>query len=146
MLSIKTLTNVPTRVRSDVRWGVTGGLSVAAFYCLWVTAVYIVNGSAPFERNGVTFFSTVTSYLILGIVGGVIVGVLRPLSERRLGAYGIGFIVGLLSALGLMILVAGWPTRWDVPEWGTIPFVAAGGGWAIGSELWKRRRGRSRVG
>ncbi len=140
VLPIKSRWISPTKLGSNLRWGITGGLWVAAFYCIWVTGLYVVRGPEPFERNGVTFLSTIFTYLAIGIVGGGLVGLLRPFSGERFGAYGIGVLVGLLGAFALTILIAGSPARWELAEWGTIPFVAVGGGWAIGSELRKRRR------
>ncbi len=128
-----------TTILSDLRWGITGGLWVAAFYCTWVTGLYILRGPSPFERNGVTFLSTVLTYIAIGTVGGGLVGLLRPFSDRKVGAYAIGVIVGLVVATGIGFLVAGSPAHWQFGEWIAIPFVTAASGWAIGSELWKRR-------
>jgi hypothetical protein len=38
---------------SNVRWGVTRGLFVAVLYCLWVSAVYVIRGTDPFDRQGI---------------------------------------------------------------------------------------------
>lgn len=127
-------------ILSDLRWGIAGGLWVAAFYCAWVTGVYIFRGPGPFERNGVSFFSTVLTYIGIGAIGGGLVGLLRPFSERKLGAYAVGLVVGLLVAMGIGLLVAGSPVNWQFAEWTAILFVTPAAGWAIGSELWKRRR------
>lgn len=100
--------------------------------------MYIFFGSDPFERNGVTLLSVVVTYVTIGVVGGGIVGVLRPFTATRPGAHAVGFIVGLLGAAGIVVLVAGSPLTWQVPEWGTIAVVGSAAGWLVGSELWKR--------
>jgi hypothetical protein len=112
-------------------------------YCAWVSIVYAVSGPEPFERNGVTFSSVVVTYIIIGAVGGGIVGLLRPFSTTKIGAYAIGLIVGLFGAMSIGILVAGSPLRWQLPEWGTMPIFTIVMGWLVGSELWKRNGVRS---
>lgn len=100
--------------------------------------MYIFFGSDPFERNGVTLLSVVVTYVTIGVVGGGIVGILRPFTRHRLGAHAVGFIVGLLGAAGITVVLAGSPLTWEVPQWGSIAVVGSAAGWLVGSELWNR--------
>jgi hypothetical protein len=121
----------------NIRWGVSGGLFIAAAYCAWVIAVYILRGSAPFDRLGITLRAALGTYVAVGIVGGLIVGLLRPLTKWRPGAYFVGLVAGTFGASGVMAALSGPPTAWDFDEWVVVPIIAVAAAWVIGSELWK---------
>lgn len=66
------------RIPIDVRWGISGALFITALYCAWVIGIYALNGSEPFERQGVTVTTVLTTYISIGLVAGIAVGLLRP--------------------------------------------------------------------
>lgn len=116
---------------------------MAAAYCAWVVGVYVFHGPGPFDRNNVTLMAVIVTYIGIGIFGGAVVGLMRPFTGTKIGAYAVGFVTGFLAAFGIGFLVAGSPVSWQLPEWGTIPIFGSVAGWVIGSELWKRTGGRS---
>lgn len=126
-----------TRIRRDLRWGVTRGLAIAVAYGAWVTAVRLTKGTAPFEREGVAYPAVVAAYFGTGALAGALVGALRPLTAGRVGAYGVGLLSGLIIACGLGLLTGGAPARWDYARWLTVPIYGILAGAFVGNELWK---------
>jgi hypothetical protein len=121
----------------NIRWGVRGGLALALVYCAWITAVRVLSGPRPFERQGVTYTGVAVAYLAIGLSAGALVGALRPMTQHRAGAYAVGLLAGTVAAGGIAALVAGPPGRWDFDEWVVLSIVAAGAGIVIGRELAK---------
>jgi hypothetical protein len=121
----------------NIRWGVRGGLALALLYCAWITAVRVFGGARPFEREGVTYLGVAAAYLAIGLSAGAVVGVLRPMTRHRAGAYVVGLFAGTVLSSAITALVAGPPWRWDFDEWVVLPIVAAGAGALIGRELAK---------
>jgi hypothetical protein len=126
---------------SNVRWGVTRGLFVAVLYCLWVSAVYVIRGTEPFDRQGISYAALVTTYIVVGVLAGAIVGTLRPLARSKLGAFGIGFAAAVPISGGLAIALFGAPLKWGAGGFTVVAIYAALVGLFIGSEIWKRVKG-----
>jgi hypothetical protein len=124
-------------VLEDIRWGLSGALFIAAAYCAWVVVVYVLRGSAPFNRLGLSLPLALATYISVGLIAGLIVGLLRPLTRRRSGAYFVGPVAAAFGAAGVMAALSGPPSLWDFDEWVVLPILAAAGAWVIGSELWK---------
>jgi amino acid transporter len=91
--------------------------------------IYAVRGPDTFARLGVTLASTVSLYLIAGVVGGALVGVLLPVTVWRWGAAA----VGILAAVPLYVGVAVVLGQSDLLS-GLIAAVLVGG--VVGYGLW----------
>lgn len=83
------------------------GLLVSVFVGLG----FVLGGSAPSERYGISMPALVFAYMIGGFSGGVIAGILSFLTRRWIGT----MLVGFLSALPFFLLMhiydhglAGW--------------------------------------
>jgi dolichyl-phosphate-mannose--protein O-mannosyl transferase len=85
----------------DLRRNVLLGLFFGVFLAFWVSAyvtvVYAVAGSVPFEADDTTYRETVAVYFASGTVIGLIAGLVLPLAKRWWGA----MIVGAAGALVL---------------------------------------------
>jgi hypothetical protein len=123
----------------NIRWGVSRGVGIALVYCVWVTAVYLISGSEPFNSIGVTYASVVTTYLGVGAASGLLIGALKPITVHRSGAYFVGLLAGIPVGVGLILCVSGPPSRWTEAEWVLIPIMSIGWGLVIGRQLDPKR-------
>jgi hypothetical protein len=130
------------RVFRNVSWGASRGVVIAGMYCLWVSFLYVLRGTEPFERLGVTFGSVVATYLAIGASAGAIVGLLRPLAARGVGAYLVGLAAGFPVALGIVITSEGLPKSWDYVVWLCFPIFWLAAGMIMGRAM---RRGSTNV-
>jgi hypothetical protein len=122
----------------NVRWGVTGGLEIAAVYCAWVLVVYALRGPRPFERQGVTLTTVLAFYVGAGAAAGALVGLLRPLAPRGEGsAYAVGLLAGVPVAIGAALCTRGLPSGWDATEVVVAAVMTVLVGLFIGRELAK---------
>ncbi len=83
------------------------GLGIGVVLSAWVTLVYVIAGSAPFQRNGVTFVQTVAVYLTAGPLGGLLVALAHPLYRSIVGAFALGTLALFPAYLGFGILEIG---------------------------------------
>lgn len=94
----------------NIRWGVGWGLRLAGLFAL--LAILAVPIRVFSEGGGILDASqllalTLVIYLLSGIVGGGIVGFLRPFTGRWVGAVLVGFLAGVPIALGVLLAVGG---------------------------------------
>ena len=83
---------------------------------------YLVRGPAMFARLGVTLSGTIASYASTGIIGGIIVGLVRPTLRHRAGAIITGIIVGTICYGGVGVIISGPPSQWSRTDW-VIPLI-----------------------
>jgi hypothetical protein len=77
---------------SNVLLGLLGGLFFAFCLSAYVTILYAVRGSAPFEAKDTTYGSIVAVYFVSGTLIGLIIGVVMPLTRRWWGAMLVGTV------------------------------------------------------
>jgi hypothetical protein len=116
-----------------VIYGLGGGITFAA----WVTILFLFRGTEPFDEQGVNFASVVVFYLVGGATGGLVAGILWPLTKWRAGACLVGLLVAFVVSIGLMYLLAGNPLSWDIAVILTILIMTVIYGLYIGYQLWK---------
>jgi hypothetical protein len=90
-------------ILTNIRWGLGWTLGFTIAYSLIATAVFVVAGPPP----DYSFGHLLATYLILGVIAGVALGVLRPIGKTKLGAVFLGMIVGTLVYLGSGMSVYG---------------------------------------
>jgi hypothetical protein len=91
----------------NVRWGVTWGLRLALLFSAWVAFLMLANRSLILRVSGVhpvNGLQVIGIYVGGGIGGGIVVGLLRPLSRWALGAALLGLLAALPFAVGLAFL------------------------------------------
>jgi hypothetical protein len=125
----------------NLRWGVSGGLGIASRYTVWVVVLYLILGTDPFSRQGVRLPTVGGTYLVSGLVGGAVVGLLRPWADNGFGAFVVGLLAGVPITAGLMVCVAGWPSAWSNNDQRGFPVLAIMVGTALGYELNRRANG-----
>lgn len=101
----------PTLAR-DLKWGVGYGLAFAAAYSAIVLVQYLVTGPGVVESRHITLGPTIAAYFVGGVVGGALVGLLRPFTRWRVGATLIGIIACLPLAIAFVVVIDGSPSHW----------------------------------
>lgn len=104
------------RVCRDVGWAL--GWSLGAFALLggFVAVMTALSGGRVRLRSGreLTLGQVVVTYLIAGIILGLVVGLLRPLTKTREGVWLVSAIAGGLTFPSFGVLVYGPPQAWNV--------------------------------
>jgi hypothetical protein len=92
-------------VLRNLRWGAGWGLSLASLFSLYVFALSIIRGSAPFDRHGISPAEVIQAYLVGGVVAGALIGLLRPLTRWGWGAALLGLIasIPIVGLIGLAL-------------------------------------------
>lgn len=124
------------RLIANTLWGILWGIAVAGLYSLYVGAIYLLQGPAPFESHGTSILSIVAAYFGGGVVSGAIVGLLRPLSRWQLGAGMLGMIAAVPVFLAFDIAQHGFAALQQVDVFAMTGFALALGGGA-GWGVWK---------
>jgi hypothetical protein len=116
-----------TRVQliHNIKWGLTQGLVVAAGFTGFVTIEYFVFGSGVVTRYGLTLPIVVLTYVSMGVAGGLIAGLGRPLARTYAGAIAMGIIIGAFGYAFFGVAIAGLPNHWSGDDWFAVVFCAA---------------------
>jgi hypothetical protein len=83
------------------------GLLAGMFFCLIALALFIIRGQAMFDRLGVTLLGVCFLYLGSGTAAGLIVGLMRPWTERWCASVLCGMIAALPAYLGAAVMIGG---------------------------------------
>ena len=125
----------------NLRWGVGFGLAFAAVYSLYVTMLYLVEGSQPFDRLHTSLLQMIAIYAIGGVTAGTVVGVMRPYLRARLVAILVGILAAIVVFCGVAIASHGMPWHWHRAEWGSLALSSLLLGSFGGNWFWKRPLG-----
>ena len=107
-----------TRNRSDdLRWGIRWGLVMAGLYSALVIVFALVQGSLRFDRYGANLFQILLGYLAAGLLGGAIVGWLRPFNDSAWGRAFIGLLASVPVFSAFMVVLSGLPSQWTRNDW-----------------------------
>ena len=90
---------------NNLKWGVRWGLVVAVAFT--GIAVVVAVAAGPDPRGGPSLPSLVGFYFLGGTVGGLLVGLLRPITAHKAGAIFVGTLVtaALLSLLDYLFVI-----------------------------------------
>jgi hypothetical protein len=83
---------------------VAAGVVFAIMCSLWVGVILLIQGTAPFERAGLSPVACVAVYFLVGPLGGALIGVMLPLARSMIGYMFVGF-VGVLPLYGSFALL-----------------------------------------
>ena len=99
-------------VRRDIVVCLGWGLLIAMGFSIWVLALYLRRGSAPFENVGTTLWAVILLYFCAAILVGPIVGLLLPLARTtRSGSALVGIVAAIPFYAMARITVEGF-TSW----------------------------------
>jgi hypothetical protein len=83
---------------SDIRWGVGWGIGFAALYAGFALVQYALTEGQALANKGLSLAAVVGAYAVAGVLGGAVLGVLRPLGRSRGGSILLGFITSRSSS------------------------------------------------
>ena len=118
-------------VLADLKWALGWALSVAGVLSLWVLFLALVQGSLVFQKRTehlnvrLTAGEIVRAYFGVALVGGLLLGWLRPWTRRHAGAVVAGMLVGTMVYAGVGLTFA--PLNSDLLLTGLIAGVPVGG-------------------
>jgi len=124
-------------IGQNVKRCATIGLGMDLVYSAWVAVLYVLRGSAPFDRLSTSLGNVVLFYVCIGPICGAIVGLMWPLAKVRVGAYLTSIIASAFLAFGIYFSLQGWPQKWDIHTWMAFPLLTLIFGFAFGNSLWK---------
>ena len=94
-----------TALGSDLGWGAKRGVLLGIVFSAVLGAVMFVRGSAFYGQAA--FLRTVAVATTLGLLGGICVGFLKPLTTRQWGAVMVGALAGIFAFAAVFIVVFG---------------------------------------
>jgi hypothetical protein len=100
-------------VTKDVGWGLGWGLGFTLIYSLFVIGLYVLRGAEPFEEKGITLGATLAIYFVGGLAGGILLGLLRPLTRWRPGSALVGMVAVAPATLAFGLAAFGPMHAWD---------------------------------
>lgn len=126
------------RIVWNLLWGIAWGIGMAAWFCLIALLIYAVA-----EVKGDTGAPTPLSLLMLaytvaGVIGGAILGLLRPLARQWWGAMLVGVFVAFIAVLSVSVSLRGWFGEWAWLDWETSVVYACITGPLGGFLVWRR--------
>lgn len=124
----------------QMRKGVLLGALTALLFCAWVTVVRLTNGEGAFTRLGITYVGAVSTYLLMGVASGALIGSLIRFTDTRIGAYLVGFAGSAPIVAGIMLQTAGSPRRWTPEDYSLAPVLSLIITIVIGSEIQRRKK------
>lgn len=111
----------------NVRWGIRYGVIFSAFYCVAALAIFAAGGSEAFTRYNISLGRTLACYILGGIMGGAVLGLLRPLTRSWVGSAFVGVFaalpvawimaraVGVVDDKELLFVVGVCSLGWGIP-------------------------------
>lgn len=98
----------------NLKWGVGYGLIFAVLFSLIVIVQYLLAGPGVAASRGIPVVAAIGAYFGGGIIGGVLLGLLRPLTRWRLGSAVVGIITCLPLSVAFALAFEGRPSNWSV--------------------------------
>ena len=91
----------------DARWGISWGLWIATGFSIIVIALAGFRGSTDYPDLGLTTPVIVALYYALAVVGGSVLGLLRPFTRSKLGGFIVGSFIGIIVYGGAGFMIKG---------------------------------------
>lgn len=129
-----------TTVAENVRWGLWYGIAMACGYSAIVILIFLARGPTPFVHNGVSIVSTIAVYAVGGTLGGLILGLLRPLTRHLLGVLLTAMPVSAPLWGGILVATRGVPWGWNENTWITFAILTCFFGPLFGLVNWSQNR------
>ena len=124
----------------NIGWGLAWGCGYAVFFSVIALLIYLFGASTPFQANRTTLPVVLLAYLTGGLIGGVLVGLLRPLNRWKRGAALMGLVGASAAYSAIGIAASGWFWQWNPED----IFAAVAAplliGPALGVKIWKQER------
>jgi len=122
--------------------GACTGMAIATGFAIWVSLLRIGRGTAPFDRLGTSYGTTIAIYYATLPPAGVIVGLLYPLRRSRFGAMALGFLF-MLPMYAAFVAVKTPRQELFQPFRVVLTILVAGlAGALLGYWIWSDERGK----
>lgn len=121
----------------NIFWGLKWGLVFATGFSLIALAMTVLTGGEVINNQGVSLAASIALYWSGGVFGGIVLGLLRPLTRTRVGAALVGVIIMVPVELAIGLLLIGPISTWSRPEWVGLIFGAIFMGGAGGYLYWE---------
>jgi len=117
-------------VGRDLQWGLSWAGAFTAFFLGLGVIARLIRGQKMLP--GVTMPEIILVYLVLGLAGGLLVGLFRPLAQSMTGACVLGAVWGIFLGLCIRVMARGW-RDWQPGEVVLMLFFIAGGAYLAAS-------------
>jgi len=123
-------TNEGRKLRDDILFGVFWSMLVAVALSVCVLGVYVVSGGQAFSGERTPLRWVIATYLGGGLSSGVLIGILRPITEHAWGAALTGFVCAAPLFMGILYLMGSF-------DWVGAIVCSAIVGPIVGYNFWK---------
>jgi hypothetical protein len=106
--------------------GVFCGLAMATCFSAWVLLLVLLRGSPWFDKYQMSAWQIVAAYYAAGLLGGLVFGVLWPLSRTSWGAVVLGSLIGVIAYAAVGMIMHG-ALSWQSVHDGMVLGVPIGG-------------------
>jgi hypothetical protein len=134
--------NLRTSIGSDIKWGLGWGLWLAAGFSILGSALFLLQGPVFGHASGFSFPLLIVGYVAMGLIGGLLAGVVRPLARTRIGATIIGVIIGIFVYSIAMIIAVGQKKFLSPPGLASALVLGTVIGGLFAHNMWTRPRDR----
>ena len=129
-------------IGSDIKWGLGWGLWLAVAFSLLGTALLIMQGGVLGRPSRFSFPMVIMGYFLMGAIGGLLLGIFRPLTHRRLGATILGIVVGIAVYSIAVVIAVGEKKFLTAPGLASALVLGTLMGGYLGHDTWSRYRKR----
>ena len=132
------------RIVRDTKFTVVAGLLFGAILSALALLVFVFKGSWPFEHFQISPVRAISTYLLVGGLAGLLIGLVLPLTRWMLGAALVAFVAAFA-----MWFVLGWSINPDdhlLETMKTSLILGAAFGLPMGIGFWYQRRRYNRTG
>ena len=129
-----------TSLAENIEWGLWYGVAMACAYSAIAILLFLIRGPRAFIHNGISLVSTIAVYLIGGILGGLMLGALRPLTRYFLGVLLVAIPVSAPLFGGILVATKGVPWQWSEKTWITFVIATCFFGPFFGFISWRQNR------
>lgn len=121
----------------NVPAGALVGLLFGLVYSVIAVVLFLARGQGAFEyQAGVSLLILMGVYMVGGVLGGAVVGLLLPWTNNRWGAVVVGMIAAVPVVTGVAIAMDGMPSGWSDASLGSLILTSVLLGGAGGYMFW----------
>jgi hypothetical protein len=119
----------------NLKWGVVSGVFLGAVLSIMAGVLVGLRGGLPPEAPDLKVLLGV--YPIAGVIGGAIIGLLRPWLTTESRALIVAPVAIFPAVVGFLLITNGGMSTWDGPTWVTAIAGSIMIGLIGGHQLWK---------
>jgi riboflavin transporter FmnP len=125
-------------VAKDIKWGLVWGLWLAAAFGLLGSFLFLLQGTVLGQPSRFSFPLVILGYFAMGLTGGVLAGLMRPLTRWRLGATLMGALIGIVVYAIATIIAVGEENFRSTPGLISTFVLGTGIGGFLGYSMWTK--------